>query len=64
MAILTDIADELGVPDARLLPELEADEFALLQRVWRQSRTPRLLRRVVERLLGEAATRSVISLRH
>ena len=62
--ILTDIADELGVPDARLLPELEAAELALLQRMWRQSRTPRLLRRVVERLLGEAATRSVSSPRH
>ena len=62
--VLTDIADELGVPDARLLPSLDTAEIELLRRVWRPSRTPRLLRRVVERLLGEAATRSMISPRH
>lgn len=62
--VLADIADELGVPDARLLPSLDTAEIELLQRIWRPSRTPRLLRRVVERLLGEAATRSMISPRH
>jgi hypothetical protein len=54
----------LGVPDARLLPSLDTAEIELLRRVWRPSRTPRLLRRVVERLLGEAATRSMISPQH
>jgi hypothetical protein len=55
--VLADIAEELGVPDARLLPPLETAEITLLQRMWKQTRTPRLLRRVVERLLGAASMR-------
>ncbi len=55
-AIRGDIAAELGCAQ-ELLPALEGADQAWLERRWRETRSPRVLRKMVERLLGAAAAR-------
>jgi ATPase family associated with various cellular activities (AAA) len=60
-AIRGDIAAELGCA-LELLPALEGAEVAWLERRWRETRSPRVLRKLVERLLGVAAARRPVRL--
>jgi hypothetical protein len=55
-AIRGDLAAELGCAQ-ELLPALERADQAWLERRWRETRSPRVLRKMVERLLGAAAAR-------
>jgi hypothetical protein len=57
-AVLADVAQELRLADARLLPQLGPEEVAWLRARWPRTRSPRVLRKLVERLLGEAARRA------
>jgi hypothetical protein len=54
-AVLNDIAGDMGLADARLLPPLPEEALEMLQANWRGGRNPRVLRRLTERLLGELA---------
>ena len=56
-AVLVDIARDLGLADPRLLPTLGQEELAWLRVRWKRTGSPRILRKLVERLLGEAARR-------
>jgi hypothetical protein len=56
-AVLVDIARDLGLADPRLLPTLGQEELAWLRAHWRRTGSPRILRKLGERLLGEAARR-------
>jgi len=54
--VLANLAAEFGARPAAL-PALGEAEMAWLERRWRRDRTPRLLRRLAERLLARAAER-------
>ena len=47
----SDLAEEIGLPDARLLPELDGEKVNFLREIFRQSRDMRLLRRLLRRLI-------------
>ncbi|MFC0385142.1 AAA family ATPase [Muricoccus vinaceus] len=55
-AIQGDLAEELGCPP-EFLPRLEDADLDWLEGRWRASRSPRILRKLTERLLGAAAAR-------
>jgi ATPase family associated with various cellular activities (AAA) len=55
-AIRSDLAAELGCPP-EILPVLEDADLDWLEGRWRASQSPRILRKLVERLLGAAAAR-------
>jgi hypothetical protein len=55
-AIRSDLAAELGCPP-EILPMLEDVDLDWLEGRWRASQSPRILRKLVERLLGAAAAR-------
>ncbi len=54
-AILHDLAAEHRLPDYRLLPELSDIQREFLRYEWRRSRSPRVLRKLTERLLARNA---------
>ncbi len=55
--VLDDLATELGCP-AWALPALAGAEVAWLRARWRETRSPRILRKLAERILGAAARRA------
>ena len=55
-AIRGDLAAEFGCAP-ELLPALERADLAWLERKWRETRSPRMLRKMAERLLAAAARR-------
>ena len=57
-AIRSDLAGELGCPTGGILPPMLEDvDLDWLEGRWRASQSPRILRKLVERLLGAAAAR-------
>jgi hypothetical protein len=57
--IIADIAAELNC-DSRMLPELEGVDLIWLRNQWDGHRNPRMLRKLVKRVLAKASDRSPI----